>query len=266
MANKVKFGLTNVHYAKATINADGTATYGTIHRLPGAVSLSLDPSGELYRFFADNGAYYSTDSNAGYTGSLSIALITDEFRKEIMGDIEDQNGALVEVSDAKISPFALMFQFEGDEKSTRHVIYNATASRPSISGQTAEETVEPQPEELSISVGFVKSAALDRTVVKSRVLQGDTGYSTFFDSVYQPIGQAFAVFPNEISIAAGEVGILETSGAAGTITATSDNTDVTCTVSGSKVVVTVDDEATEGASLSVSDGATTRTVTVNLAS
>ena len=80
------------------------------------------------------------------------------------------------------------------------------------------------------------------------------------------MGQALAVFPNEINIAAGEIGILETSGAAGTVTATSDNTDVTCTVSGNKIVVTVDDSATEGAFLTVTDGTTTRTVTVNLAS
>ena len=51
--NKVKFGLSNVHWAKITqwgADADGTPTvpvYGESMRLPGAVSLSIDANGAV---------------------------------------------------------------------------------------------------------------------------------------------------------------------------------------------------------------------------
>ena len=58
MANKVKFNLCDVYYALLEKNTETTAEYATPVRLPGAVSLSLDPEGEQEPFFADGVEYY----------------------------------------------------------------------------------------------------------------------------------------------------------------------------------------------------------------
>ena len=49
MANKkniVKFNLCNVHYSVLTQSEDGKYSWGTPVSVPGAVSISLDPTGE----------------------------------------------------------------------------------------------------------------------------------------------------------------------------------------------------------------------------
>ena len=71
--NKVKFGLTNVYWAKIfqwAVDKDGNATspaYQTPVRLPGAVSLSIDANGENENFYADNSVYYVINNNSGET-------------------------------------------------------------------------------------------------------------------------------------------------------------------------------------------------------
>ena len=42
MSNKVTFGLTNVHYALATIVTDGSWTFGTPKRLVGAHEITTE--------------------------------------------------------------------------------------------------------------------------------------------------------------------------------------------------------------------------------
>ena len=88
MANKVKYGLCNVHYAKITKYDTETQkyTYDTPKPLPGAVSLSLDAEGSSDPFYADNIVYFQTVTNAGYSGDFELAMIPNDFRVDILGE------------------------------------------------------------------------------------------------------------------------------------------------------------------------------------
>ncbi len=179
MSNKIKFGLKNVHYAVVT-ETDGEITYDTPEPIRGAVNLTLDAAGESVQFYADDSVYFEENTNDGYTGNLEIALIPDDFRKDVLGEIEDANGALIENKDAKAKHFALLFEFNGDAKKTRHVLYYVLASRPSVSGSTRTNTKEPQTETLNITA----RPAPDTGDVKAKVPQGEAAYDDFYTAVY----------------------------------------------------------------------------------
>ena len=148
-ANKVKFGLKNVHYAMLT-EEEGEVTYGTPVRIPGAVNLSMDAQGDTSTFYADDMAYYVTAANDGYSGDLEIALIPDSFRKDVLQEKEDTTDkVLVENVSAEPKPFALLFEFSGDQKAVRHVLYNCAATRPSLTGATTTNTKEPSTETIT---------------------------------------------------------------------------------------------------------------------
>lgn len=187
---KVKFGLKSAYYAKATIADDGTASYGTPIRLPGAVSISLEPAGENTTFYADDIAYYTTGGSTGYTGDLELALIPDSFRKDCMGEVEDETGILVEASDASPVPFALLFEFTTDENALRHVFYNCTATRPTISGQTKGESAEPSTETISLNATSIQNAKLDKAIVKAKAQSTASAYADWYTAVWQPVAES----------------------------------------------------------------------------
>ena len=183
--NKVKFGLNKVHYAKITAwSEDGVPTFATPVRIPGAVSLSIDANGEQENFYADNSVYYVINNNAGYTGDLEIALITTDFTTEILGEIQDTNGVLVERNDAETAQFALLFEFSGDKNKIRHVLYCCSASRPKTESSTTEESTEVKTDTLSL-----KASALPNGIVKSKTCENtdETTYNNWYKSVYIPV-------------------------------------------------------------------------------
>ena len=191
MGNKVKYNLKNVHAAKLTESVvDGvtTYTYATPKAIPGAVSISLDAEGDSSPFYADGIVYFRSVSNNGYSGDLEIALIPEWFRTDILQEMLDSNGVLVEKSDnAESVKFALLFEFDGDVRAIRHVMYNCTASRPSIESETKEDTIEPGTETLSLTAdpredGLVKSRTGDTTSV-------DT-YQNWYKTVYIPVEES----------------------------------------------------------------------------
>lgn len=191
--NKVQYGLKNVYYAPITAETvDGTPTYGTPVKWPGAVSMSLEAEGDTSPFRADNTDYYVISANNGYTGSLETARIPDSFRKDILGEIEDGGGMLVEDSEAQPVPFALMFQFEGDKRETRHVVYKCVASRPTVESETTGTEIEPKTETLEFTASSIYSATLDTHVVKSKTTEStdSTVVSSWFTRVQLPTAPA----------------------------------------------------------------------------
>ena len=186
MANKVKYGLKNVYYAVATFDADNKPTYSTPVPWKGAVSLSLDAQGDTTKFRADNMNYWIGQSNNGYEGDFESALSPDSFKTDVLGYATDGDGALYEIQDVETKYFALLFQFEGDDKQTRHVMYKCSATRPSVSGQTTDEQIEPQTETLTITADGAYITAVDKTVVKASCKYGDDAYSGWFSTVHTP--------------------------------------------------------------------------------
>lgn len=186
-ANKVKFGLKMVHYAKANFDEDGNVTYDKPVRMPGAVSLSLDPDGSVETFWADDVAFFVTNSNSSYSGDLELALIPESFSKDILHDEEDANGVFAENADAEPEHFALLFEFMGDQRKIRHVLYNCTCSRPSIESETVEDSKEPKTDSLEIT-----ATALANGYVKAKTGTNTTTdvYNAWYDSVYEPMGAA----------------------------------------------------------------------------
>ncbi|MBR3236968.1 MAG: phage tail protein [Oscillospiraceae bacterium] len=189
MPNKIKYGLKSVYYAVGTPGANNTMTYGTPVAIPGAVNLSLDPQGDSTPFYADNIVYYQGTANTGYEGDLEIALIPDSFKTDVLGFITDGKDVLVEDAEAATVHFALLFQFEGDSKATKHVLYNCTAARPTVAGATKEASIEPQTETLSITATTVYFATVDTEVVKAEANEDSdsTTYSGWTTTVYTPI-------------------------------------------------------------------------------
>ena len=187
--NKVKFNLWNVYYAPLLTNTTSKIEYGTPIAIPGAVSLSLDPTGENTPFYADGIEYYTISNNMGYSGDLEIALIPESFRVDILKESPDSNKVLIENKDINVGKFALLFRFDGDIRAINHVMYNCSVSRPKIGSKTNEESKEVQTETLTISAkplvqGYVKAKTGDSTPQKV--------YDNWFKSVYLPASAAAA--------------------------------------------------------------------------
>ena len=183
-ANKVKFGLKNVHYALLQEGEDGAVTFAAPVRIPGAVNLSMEAQGDTSTFYADNLAYYVTSANDGYSGDLEIAVIPDSFRKDVLMEIEDETDKiLVESVTAEPRHFALLFEFNGDQKAVRHVLYNCAATRPGLTGATTNKSKEPATEKISLTASPLANGNVR---AKTTPDTPDEKYQGWYQTVWQP--------------------------------------------------------------------------------
>lgn len=182
MANKVQYGLKNVHYATVTVGTN-TVTYGTPVAWPGAVSLSLSAEGDTNIFYADNVAYFTAISNNGYSGDFESALIPDSFRTDIMGETVGtgaKSGIYYEAADVQPKAFALLFQFEGDQNATKYALYNCKMTRPDIESSTTEDGIEVQ----TVSGEITAAPRAFDSIVKAQCAStAATAYTNWFTAV-----------------------------------------------------------------------------------
>lgn len=184
--NKIKYGLKNVNYAvqaETVLEGVTTISYGGFEPIPGAVNMTNAPVGEAVEFFADDILYFSEDTNSGYDGNIEMALVPDTFRIAVFGETLDDNGTLIENTNAKPKKIALAFEFDGDVNKTRHVLYSVKVSRPNIDSSTKNNTKKPATE----SMAYQARPRVDNGNIKAKSKQGTAGYSSFFNAVYEPV-------------------------------------------------------------------------------
>lgn len=184
--NKVQFNLKNVHYALLTeTNEGGRVSYSwaTPVPVPGAVTLTLDPAGDVTPFYADGVVYYKAISNQGYSGSLEMARFPDQMMIDVWGFKQDDTSkVLVENANENPKDFALLYQIDGDAGNQLYVLYNCAAARPGVGSTTNTATKEPQTQ----SCDLTAAALLDgRVMARTTAESGEEVRSGWFTTVYE---------------------------------------------------------------------------------
>ena len=183
MANNiVTFGLTNVHYAKATQSTDGSWSFATPARLKGAQEFTSDIIGGSTPVYADDQVVATLNQNAGRTISLKVTELPDEFKTDILGYKKLENGNLVEIANAPVVTFALGIQFSGDVKARRVWYFLCTVTGVSDGTKPKTEPGEAKARTLTITVG-PSEANDDNLVNQITASKGDANYDTFFATV-----------------------------------------------------------------------------------
>lgn len=182
MANKVEFGISELHVGTYTIDEDGVATLGEPYHQKGAVSFSPEEQSEQNIFYADNISFWSGYSGGTFEGDLEVAKFDDAFKTAFLGYAALTDGGLANVKNAIKPNVYIAFQVEGDTESRKVIFYNCALGVITREFNTIEENKEPVTETLSITC--TGDAATGVTMASYK--PGDAGYDTLFTNPTAP--------------------------------------------------------------------------------
>ena len=186
MANKVLFGISNLHvgtYTEVTTTQGTTVTLGTPYHQKGAVSMSPTEANEKTDFYADNILYYSGFAGGTFEGEIEVAMFDDTFKKQFLGYVSLTNGGLAIKKNATKPKVYIAFEVDGDAEKRRVIFYNAEFGAITRSYTTITETKEPQTE----TIAFTAAGDNNTGVTMATLKPGDTGYSTLFTTPTAPV-------------------------------------------------------------------------------
>ena len=182
MANKVEFGISELHVGTYTVDDQGVVSLGTPYHQPGAVSFSPEEQSENNTFYADNIAYWSGYSGGTFEGDLEVAKFSDEFKTQFLGYRALSNGGLANVKNAQKPNVYIAFQVEGDAESRRVILYNCSLGVIGREFNTIEDTKEPTTETLGVTCTGDNATGVTMASFKP----DDAGYATLFTNPTAP--------------------------------------------------------------------------------
>ena len=181
MANKVEFGISNLHIGTYT-ESNGTVTLGTPYHQKGAISFSPEEQSEQNNFYADNVIYWSGYSGGSLEGDLEVAMYDDEFKTQFLGYKTLTNGGIANVKGAMKPNVYIAFQVEGDAESRRVILYNCALGGITREYNTIEENKEPTTETIPVTCVGDNVSGVTMAVFKP----ADDGYATLFTAPEAP--------------------------------------------------------------------------------
>lgn len=183
--NIVNWGLTVSAWGKITVNAQGKDVYEAPKMFKGTRQINFTPDGQQTKVYADGTVVYVGNQNSGYTGTMEVTNLDDEFAMYALGETETDKKVIVENQDGKGARFYLLWEWEQDKKRARHVMYNCTANRPDVSATTAGDGGSKTAQSRTLNL-----TAIPRYdgVIKARTGKDtdETVYNNWFTSVYDP--------------------------------------------------------------------------------
>ena len=189
MPNRVNWGLALSAWGKITVDANGNDVYGTPTMFLGNRQVNFDPAGDLVKVFADGTVIYTGRQNSGYTGSMELTNLDDEFAKWALSEDVDSKNVQYEVKEPTVNRFYLIWEWVQDAKNTRHIMYNITASRPSMSATTAGDGDSKTAQYRTLNLTAIPR---EDGIVKAstRVDVDSTTYNGWFNAAYVPAGSS----------------------------------------------------------------------------
>ena len=183
MANKVEFGISQLHVGTYTVDENDNVTLGSPYHQKGAVSFSPEEQSELNTFYADNISYWSGYSGGSFEGDLEVAMFDDNFKTQFLGYKQLTDGGLAIVKNTKKPAVYIAFQVEGDAESRRVILFNAKLGGITREFATVEENIEPVTETCPVTV----TGDLVTGVSMASYKPGDAGYDDLFSNPAAPV-------------------------------------------------------------------------------
>lgn len=182
MDNIVNWGLVASGWSLITVDANGNDVYGPVQKFRGLRFISFTANGDTPKVYADGTIVYVGKNNNGYTGAMEFTNPDEAFLRTVLGE-ELTGGLQYEIQEPVVNRVALLWEWVGDQRHTRHCMYNCTISRPDLSAITRGDGGSKTAQYMTLNIEAIPRANDERVKVRSTETTPTAVYNAWFTTV-----------------------------------------------------------------------------------